>query len=722
MGNFFWSPFVLPRLRLSSPKGRIKGFEMKLLSFVQRAMAGLTLLGRTSKNHLGGLVLVVLGFGLLVVGCQSPTTPSGIPQKPAGFSAVAGNSQVALSWNTVSGATAYHVAWAGGNGSTVGGTIDISGGAATSYTQTGLANGFTYTYTMYASNSTGNSPATDVLSAKPYTTIAAIPTLTSATAGNGQVSLSWTAVTAATSYNVYRSTSSGSQGTKIASPTTAGYTDVSVTNGTTYYYEVAAVLAGGESQTSNQLSATPLTLVTGVPTGLGATAGNNQVGLTWTGVAGATSYNVYRSTASGIQGSKVASATSASFTDTYVANGTSYFYEVTAVSAAGESGASNQVTSIPVNPPLAPSGLTATAGNSLVALTWTSVSGATSYNVYRSLTLGIQGGVIASPTSANFSDTSVTNGTTYYYEVAAVASAVESRLSSWVSATPPWIDYSTGNGLGSNVVLNVAVSGSSVYAATTGGLSISNNGGTSWTNYTSANGLGGSYVYAVAVSGSTIYAASNGGLSVSTNGGTSWTNHSSANTIYRLVVSGSTIYAATAGGLSVSTNAGSSWTNYTIANGLGNNLVIGEAVSGSSIYAATNGGLSVSTNGGTSWINYTAANGLASSNVTAVAVSGSTIYAATNGGLSVSTNSGTSWTSYTTTNGLGDNQVDDVVLSGSSIYVATAGGLSLSSNGGASWTNYSSSNGLGTNNAQSVAVSGTNIYVATNGGGLSVYQ
>ena len=76
----------------------------------------------------------------------------------------------------------------------------------------------------------------------------------------------------------------------------------------------------------------------------------------------------------------------------------------------------------------------------------------------------------------------------------------------------------TGNsGLGSNSVQGVYASGSNIYAATTGGLSISTNGGSSFTNYTTTstnNGLGNNVVYGVYASGSNIYAATNGGLSI----------------------------------------------------------------------------------------------------------------------------------------------------------------------------------------------------------------
>lgn len=87
--------------------------------------------------------------------------------------------------------------------------------------------------------------------------------------------------------------------------------------------------------------------IPGAPTGLIATAGNAQVSLTWTASAGATSYNVKRATTSGGPYTTVGSPTTTSFTNTGLTNGTTYFYVVTAVNTAGESGNSSQVSAIP---------------------------------------------------------------------------------------------------------------------------------------------------------------------------------------------------------------------------------------------------------------------------------------------------------------------------------------------------------------------------------------
>lgn len=88
-----------------------------------------------------------------------------------------------------------------------------------------------------------------------------------ATPGNALVNLSWNAVTGATGYKVYRSTTSGGTFTEFASPTTNSYTDSPLTNGTTYYYRVTAIVNGVESAPSNVVSATPNAIIPPTETG-----------------------------------------------------------------------------------------------------------------------------------------------------------------------------------------------------------------------------------------------------------------------------------------------------------------------------------------------------------------------------------------------------------------------------------------------------------------------
>ena len=117
-----------------------------------------------------------------------------------------------------------------------------------------------------------------------------------------------------------------------------------------------------------------------------------------------------------------------------------YFYVVSAVNSGGESANSSEVSATPVapvNPAAAPTGLQATGGNAQVSLSWNASTGAASYNVKRSTTNGgPYNTAVASPTVTNYTDTTVTNGTTYYYVVSAVNTVGQSANSAQASATP----------------------------------------------------------------------------------------------------------------------------------------------------------------------------------------------------------------------------------------------------------------------------------------------
>ncbi len=195
-----------------------------------------------------------------------------------------------------------------------------------------------------------------------YVTPAAPPSGLSATAvSSSQINLSWTASAGAASYKVKRATVSGGPYTTIATGVTVtSFSDTALTAGTTYYYVVSAVNSGGESANSSQASTTTQPPpIPPVPTGLSATAGNAQVALSWTVSTGATSYNIKRATVSGGPYTTIATGVSAtSYTDTTAANGTTYYYVVSAVNTSGESANSAQVSATPSAPtgPPAPTG------------------------------------------------------------------------------------------------------------------------------------------------------------------------------------------------------------------------------------------------------------------------------------------------------------------------------------------------------------------------------
>lgn len=169
-----------------------------------------------------------------------------------------------------------------------------------------------------------------------------------ATAGNGSVAIAWNAVSGAASYRLQRSLSASGPFTTVASGlTSTAYNDTGLSNGTTYHYVVAAVNSAGTGANSAPVSATPSQPVAlpGAPTGLVATPGDAQVALAWSAVSGANTYTVRRGQAASGPFTTVASGLAAtSWLDAAAANGTTWYYVVAAVNAAG-TGANSAVVS-----------------------------------------------------------------------------------------------------------------------------------------------------------------------------------------------------------------------------------------------------------------------------------------------------------------------------------------------------------------------------------------
>ena len=436
-------------------------------------------------------------------------TPPSAPAAPTGLTATAGNASVSLGWTASSGASSYNV-YRGTSAGGESGTAIATGVTTTSYTDATATNGTTYYYKVAAVNSTGTSALSNEASATPQTSVPAAPTGLTATGNNGSVSLNWGASSGATSYKLFRSTSSGGEGTTayVSSITATSYSDTGVTNGTTYYYKVAAVNGAGTSAQSAEASATPAggggggspnTPIVQINCGGGAvspfvadtgfdvgTQFSSSATIATAGVTNAAPAAVYQSvrwnasfnyTIGGLTAGtsyvvrlhfvELSFTTAGQRKFNVALNGTSVLSAFDVYAQAGQNHAlekefnatANSSGQIVVaftgggadNPdvagievwtqplvPAAPTGLGSTASTSLVSLSWTGSSGATSYNVYRGTTAGGESGtaIATGVTGTTYADANVTNGTTYYYKVAAVNSAGTSPLSNETSALP----------------------------------------------------------------------------------------------------------------------------------------------------------------------------------------------------------------------------------------------------------------------------------------------
>ena len=237
---------------------------------------------------------------------------------------------------------------------------------------------------------------------------------------SGKPVLTWKAVSGATSYKVYRSTTKGSGYSLLGTVTATSYTNTGAKAGTTYYYRVKACNDAGLSPYSNVVSG-KVKSVTPKPSApvvkIGHSAASGKPMLTWNAVSGATSYKVYRATSQNGTYSLLGTVTTTSYINTGAKDGVTYYYKVKAVNSAGESAYSNIVSGRATV-------MTLTMGHSASSgkpqLTWKAVSGAASYKVYRATTKNGAYSVINTTKALTYTNTGAALGTTYYYKVEAL--------------------------------------------------------------------------------------------------------------------------------------------------------------------------------------------------------------------------------------------------------------------------------------------------------------
>jgi len=275
------------------------------------------------------------------VSASAPSTPTAVTSPSQTGSAIDLSWTASTSSLGVAGYDVYR------NGTLVGTATATAEGTAgtptpTLFTDTGLASGATYTYTVKAFDAAGDTSSASTAITATTATLSDAPSVPTGLASSAQtdssVGLTWTASSGSdgvAGYDIYRN------GTKVGTSTTASYTDTGLNASTSYTYTVDAYDSAGDlsaqsSSISVSTSSASCSSCTppSTPTGLTADQETSSgIGISWTastssnGVAG---YDIYRN------GTKVGTSTSTSYTDTGLSASTSYTYTVDAYDSSGD--------------------------------------------------------------------------------------------------------------------------------------------------------------------------------------------------------------------------------------------------------------------------------------------------------------------------------------------------------------------------------------------------
>jgi hypothetical protein len=315
------------------------------------------------------------------------------PFTPTSLMATASNAVVSLSWNGSAGADSYLVKRSTTSGS---GYVTIASGVtATSFTDTGLLNGTIYYYVVAATNVYGVSPDSTEASAMPMMKLTGAVIGSSGSWGNlgntttnvfdGNLNTFYDAVNGSGDWagldlgsgaagivmqikycprsgwasrmvggqfqgaNVANFSSGVTTLFTVASAPEGTMTVQAVTNATSFRYLRYIGPANAFCNVAEVEFDGFYAVIPPAPAGLYAVAGNAQVALNWNVASTATGYKIKRSLTSGSGYVNIATNASLTFTNTGLANGTLYYFVVSATNSFGESTNSAQVNARPTS-------------------------------------------------------------------------------------------------------------------------------------------------------------------------------------------------------------------------------------------------------------------------------------------------------------------------------------------------------------------------------------
>ena len=361
-------------------------------------------------------------------GAKDPNYKPAAPAVTPDFLATTGKPY--LKWKAVTGASKYEVYRAG----TKTGTYKLLGTVTgTGYTDESAYAGYTYFYKVRAVDAGGVKGSFSAIHsgichcAKPVVSSGYV-------ASTGKPTIKWSAVSGASKYEVYRAATKGGTYKLLGTTTKLNYTDSTASTGYTYYYKVKAVSkvkTSANSVYSAAVSAISHCAKPVVSSGYVASTGKPTI--KWSAVSGASKYEVYRAATKGGTYKLLGTTTKLNYTDSTASTGYTYYYKVKAVSKVKTSANSVYSAAVSAISHCAKPVVKITTSSGDPKLTWTAVTGASKYEVYRATSSGGTYTKVATTTAKTYTDKTAAAGKTYYYKVKAV-SKVKTAANSAYSA------------------------------------------------------------------------------------------------------------------------------------------------------------------------------------------------------------------------------------------------------------------------------------------------
>jgi hypothetical protein len=345
--------------------------------------------------------------------------------------------QITANWSAVTGATYYELDVATDSGFTtfVPGYNALNVGNVVTSNITGLTAGVTYYYRVRVFNGTCISGNSATITYATAATPGAPGGLAVVVNSCDELTVRWTAVAGATSYEIQWSTNASNFAAILGTTTgitSLTYTITGLTSGVAYRYRIRSVNGCSSSSytTSGSVTLSDTAPVPGIPGPINASGALcNQFNVTWSAGTRATSYRVewsLNATFTPVLGT-VVGITALNYTITGLSASTNYYYRVSSENGCGLSNSRQGSTFIPTLA-ATPGTPTAVGSNSVFCtqftMTWTAGSGATGYTVERALSADFATELVTVTgiTATTYTFTGLTPNTTYFYRVRAVSS------------------------------------------------------------------------------------------------------------------------------------------------------------------------------------------------------------------------------------------------------------------------------------------------------------